>query len=133
MSLDWGNYTILVAEDDPDLLDVMCEVLRGAGAKVLAAKNGKIAFEILQSQHVHFVLSDVQMPILNGLDLLKKIRVLNPKVPIVLLATGQAQVEEDEAIAMGAAGILRKPFSFQTLLDAVERVLLDPSAKQQVG
>lgn len=123
MSFDWRQYTILVVEDDQDLLDIMSEIFQTAGAKVLTAKNGKLALDIVNVQRIDFVVSDIQMPVLDGIQLLKKIRAMNPKVPIVLLATGQAQIEEHDALNMGAVGIIRKPFTFEALLEAVQKVL----------
>lgn len=113
--IQWSNLKVLIVEDDQFLRDAISQSLNRLGAKVLTAGDGKEAFDLLSTNAVDLVISDVQMPIMNGLELLRNIRKSDPRVPVVLLATGEAQVNEEEAIKEGAVGLLYKPFSLKNL------------------
>lgn len=123
MSFVWSNYCIMIVEDDTDMLDVISGIFQDTGAKVLTATNGKEAFELLLHSKIDFVLSDVQMPIMNGTDLLKKIRIRNPEIPIVLLATGQSSLTPESAKELGAADLIHKPFKMNEITKLVQSYL----------
>lgn len=113
--IQWSNLKVLVVEDDPFLREAITQSLDRLGAKVITAGDGKEAFDLLSKNTIDLVISDVQMPVMNGLDLLRNIRKGDPRVPVVLLATGEAQVNEEQAIKEGAVGLIYKPFSLKTL------------------
>jgi CheY-like chemotaxis protein len=118
-----SNFSILIVEDDSALLKVLSTYLKKAGATVFQATNGQEAYQIVETENIHFVLSDVQMPIMNGVELLKKIRVTKPIIPIVLLATGQAELTKDDALKFGASGLIHKPFKLLSLHDEIVRLM----------
>jgi len=118
-----SKYRILVVEDDSDLLQVLVDVFSPMCERVFAAANGEEAYKIVLSESVDLVISDVQMPIMNGFDLLKKIKSYNPEIPIVLLVTGHADVDREMALNAGAADLLHKPFKFKELKKTIEALL----------
>jgi CheY-like chemotaxis protein len=117
------NLRIWIVEDDASLLKVLKLALGRKCAFVLDALNGQQALEILSSQTVDLVLSDIQMPIVDGLELLATIRKINPNIPVVLFITGQAQVNEEQSILLGAAGLLAKPVRLKELVERIESLL----------
>ncbi|MCB0415840.1 MAG: response regulator [Bdellovibrionales bacterium] len=123
MSLDWKQITILVVEDDHFLRSSLCEVLEMEGATVLQAENGQQALEIVRTHPIKFVLSDIKMPVMDGINLLKAIRAEDPNVPIVLLATGESSYNTQEVLSLGGSGLLRKPFEIATLIECVEHLI----------
>jgi DNA-binding response OmpR family regulator len=127
-SPDWKDLRILVVEDEEDLRTVLCSFIRKKGATVFAAGNGLEGFEIVQTQDIDFVLSDVQMPLCNGIELVEKIRRKHPTVPVVFLATGFADISESDAKALGASGLIQKPFKMTALVPLIEAVLHAKSA-----
>jgi DNA-binding response OmpR family regulator len=128
MKDQWKDRCILVVEDDPYMLEALGDYLQRSGATVLRALNGSIAFQLIESKRIDLVLSDVQMPVMDGIELLKRVRVKNPKVPIVLLATGQSQLTEESALALGAAGLIHKPFNLKVLGDKISELLKSTGA-----
>jgi CheY-like chemotaxis protein len=111
---------VLVVEDDPDGLDLMCDVLRGAGYEAVGATNGAIALERLQEGPPPSVLLlDLMMPVMNGWQLMDEIKRLPAlaSLPVVLLSADSGLA--DTARALGAAGWLRKPASLDAILAAV--------------
>ena len=118
-----AGYKILVVEDDTSLSRVMATSLRKKGAEVEIASNGREGYEALAEKSFDLVLSDVQMPEMDGLELLSKIRQKNPTLPVFLLVTGQAQITEPEALGRGAAGLMQKPFKLSSLILKLEDLI----------
>jgi DNA-binding response OmpR family regulator len=115
---------ILIVEDDPILLELICDYFSMTGATVFQAVNGQLAFQIIESNSIDLVLSDVQMPVMNGFELLKKIRANNSSIPFVLLVTGQCELTENDALTSGASGLVHKPFKLNELNEKIHQLLL---------
>lgn len=117
------NYPVLLVEDDPDLRDAMRDTLQLAQYNVLEAENGKQALEILSSKNVSLIISDVQMPEMDGHELLKEAKARHPDIPFVLVTAYASVPQAVEAIREGAADYIIKPFDAQILIEVVERLL----------
>lgn len=119
----WTDFNILVVEDDLGMLEVLGDILEGNGALVFRATQGVEALQWINSeQRIDLVLSDVQMPTMGGIDLVKNIRLKNLKIPIVLLVTGQSELTEESALSIGAAGLIHKPYNIKALIERIDRV-----------
>ena len=111
---------VLVVDDEPDLLDVLGALLTDAGWQVDTAPNGRAALRLVDGHRYEVVLSDIDMPGMNGLELLREIRARDLDVP-VLLITGHPRVDTAvEALENGALRYLRKPIRERDLAAAVE-------------
>jgi EAL domain-containing protein (putative c-di-GMP-specific phosphodiesterase class I) len=111
---------VLVVDDEPNLLDVLGAILTDAGWQVDTAPDGRAALRHVDGQHYEVVLSDIDMPGMNGVELLREIRVRDLDVP-VLLITGHPRVDTAvEALEHGALRYLRKPIRERDLVTAVE-------------
>ena len=111
---------VLVVDDERDLLDVLGAMLAEAGWQVDTAGNGREALTLVDADHYEVVLSDIDMPGMNGVELLREIRGRDLDVP-VLLITGHPRVDTAvEALEHGALRYLRKPIRERDLLSAVE-------------
>ncbi len=126
------NLPVLIVEDDHDLLEAICATMRLAGYKTLAASDGEIALELLQTNQVGMIVSDVQMKPMDGIALLNKIKASYPELP-VLLMTAYGEVDKAvTAMRIGACDYLLKPFDPDSLLIHVEKYLLSVP-KDDVG
>ncbi|MEI7611303.1 MAG: sigma-54 dependent transcriptional regulator [Betaproteobacteria bacterium] len=115
---------ILVVEDDPNLREAVCDTLELAGQAVVSAPGGEEALKLLDAQAVALVVSDVRMMPMDGITLLKEIRVRFPHLPVVLM-TAFADVDRAvEAMRSGACDFLLKPFEPKALLEHVARYRL---------
>src|SRR6516225_279848 len=95
------NPKILIVEDDHDSCDAMLRVLEAAGYKTETASDSETAFESLSKQHPDILISDIQLPGMNGIELLKRAKTANDVE--VILITGQATIEiAVEAVKEGA-------------------------------
>lgn len=124
-SASGGGRCVLVAEDEPGVRDMVRRVLEGHGYRVLLAADGAEAIERYRETpgSVDAVFTDVVMPSMSGVALVKELRSLDGKVP-VLAATGVASQEDlDELARLGVARVLRKPYAAGDLLAALGEVL----------
>lgn len=119
-SVDYKNMNILVVEDEPDLREVLTFVLQDIGYKVFEAENGEVGLRICQEQKIHGIISDIRMPKLDGVQLLKSMREKNPEIPIIFLVTGFADIKESEVYKLGANGFLHKPYDIDQLTKKLE-------------
>lgn len=109
---------ILVAEDEEDIRNLLRISLEENGYTVIAAKNGKEAWEIIETQRIHLAVLDVMMPVLDGFNLLRKIRE-NHTLPVIFLTARTGDMDKVLGLGLGADDYLAKPFSMAELLARV--------------
>lgn len=119
---------ILIAEDDAGLLMSLSFVLKGQGYEISSATDGRTALDIIDraegdGRSVDLLITDIQMPVLTGIDLIKELGDKNPQLPVIVI-TGHG--EKDmliELLRLGCDEFLAKPFEPGDILDRVESVL----------
>jgi len=121
-TLDY-QQTILVVDDEPHILEVLETRLSSAGFRTITAAGGQEAMEILHSQQVDLMISDVRMPGLGGMDLLKEVRELQPELPIIFLTAYGTIPDAVRAIKAGAVEYFTKPFNGRDLVLKVQKIL----------
>jgi DNA-binding response OmpR family regulator len=115
---------VLVADDDPDIRDLVEFKLSQAGYTVQAVPDGLAAWEAFQDDQPDLVVLDVMMPGLSGFDVLRKIRDSEwPEVPVLLLSAKSRDSDVDTGFAVGATDYVIKPFSPRELLHRVNGIL----------
>lgn len=125
-----GRRTVLIVDNDPDMLETCARILRGSGHDCLTATGEREALDLLHSRHLDLILADLRMPAANGLTLLANARRLAPDVPVVIVtAYGSADLAR-HAREAGAAAYLAKPFSVSQLREVVARVLTGPPVRE---
>ncbi len=117
------DYTILIVDDEVDLREILSYQFKKKGYNVLEAANGVDAFELVNTNRVDLIISDIQMPGGNGADLLMKVREKSKLLPVVLFITGFSDFSVEEAYKRGAAAVFAKPFNQNELFEAVNRAL----------
>lgn len=117
--------TVLVVDDEAHILRVLSYKLRGAGYCVLEAGNGEEAWELLQESSVDLVLTDQQMPLMTGLELVETMRTLDrtKDVPVLMLTARGFRLERDELARADVLAMISKPFSPRLLLRKVEEAI----------
>jgi two-component system chemotaxis response regulator CheY len=117
--------TIITVDDAATIRKMVAFTLRGAGHEVLEAQDGAIALNVLQTRTVDLVITDVNMPNLNGIELTRQLRLLPSfrRTPVLLLTTESDPAKKAEGRAAGATGWIVKPFSQEQLLAIVARLL----------
>jgi DNA-binding response OmpR family regulator len=110
--------TILVADDESDIRNLLKISLEENSYTVVTAENGKQALDILQTQTIHLAILDVMMPVLDGFNLLRKMRA-NSTVPVIFLTARADDMDKVLGLGLGADDFLAKPFSIDELLARV--------------
>jgi DNA-binding response OmpR family regulator len=116
---------ILIAEDEPDIRELVAFMLRFAGYEVLAASNGEEAVQTASREIPDLVLMDVRMPRMTGYDACRLMKA-NPDlrdVPVVFLSAKGQESEIQSGLAAGAEEYLLKPFSPDELTNRVRTIL----------
>ena len=127
------NASILVVDDERAIQDSIAWCLRADGHDVRTAPDGEEAMEIMAGQDFDVVISDIIMPGVSGLELLRKARTLHPRTLVVLI-TAYATVETAvEALREGASDYVLKPFKFDDLRHRVQRLLEHRTASQELA
>jgi DNA-binding response OmpR family regulator len=113
---------ILVVDDDPDLLDVIVFAFQQAGFLPLKASDGAAALELLQTERPDLAVLDINLPGLNGFDLIRAIR-RQSEVPLMMLTVRNEEEDVVRALDLGADDYLSKPFSPRVLVARVRALL----------
>ena len=116
--------TILTVDDSRTMRDMLLMTLREAGYDVVQAEDGEDGLEKLAEKRPHAIITDINMPKLDGFGFIEKVRAdpSNTAVPILVLTTESEQDRKDRARQAGATGWIVKPFNPTKLLDALRRV-----------
>jgi EAL domain-containing protein (putative c-di-GMP-specific phosphodiesterase class I) len=118
-----GQGRVLVVDDDDGVRRTMARVLRVAGYDVEAAENGAIALTLLGGARFDVVVSDISMPGMDGIRLLREIRARDAHVQVMLM-TGSPSIDSAvSAVNFGACKYLQKPLEITVLADAVKRAV----------
>jgi DNA-binding response OmpR family regulator len=121
MSLTAGK--ILVVDDDPGMLDTLMDVLSATGYETSVAASGNAALEMAQAGRFDLVLMDVQMPGLNGVQVLHALRVLDPTIVVIMMTayTGDELVAESQRTT--GFSVLSKPLDLDQVLPIVKSIV----------
>jgi DNA-binding response OmpR family regulator len=127
---------ILIIEDHQDLRTLFEEVLVGAGFAVAAAPDGRAGLELFVSVRADLVVVDLILPVVNGIDVIRRIRTASPRIPILAISGGGWRESPNplgQALSAGATSMLAKPFGISEFLVAVGTALQRPGATSLSG
>jgi two-component system chemotaxis response regulator CheY len=113
----------LVVDDSTLVRTKVAHALTDADFTVDAAKDGAEAYAKFLESSFDLVITDILMPVSNGLELLKRVRHLNSRVPVIVLSSASDRQIVDQARSLGASGYLLKPFDAETLLKKIWTVM----------
>jgi len=120
------NITILYAEDEKDLREVTHQILKGFTKKQYVAQNGQEGLELFKAheKEIDLIITDVNMPILNGLDMVKEIKKINLNIPIIVATAFSNKEYLLEAIDIGIDKYVLKPIDIAKLLQVMSQSLI---------
>ena len=116
------SYTILVVDDDREIVRSLAKLLEVEGYQVYKAYHGLEALDILMERQIHLILLDVMMPKLNGLSALMKIREKN-NIPVIMLSAKTEESDKVLGLSMGADDYVTKPYNTAELMARVKSQL----------
>jgi DNA-binding NtrC family response regulator len=124
--------SILVVDDDPDIREVLADRLESLGYRVLTAANGMEGLETLERQNPQLVLLDIEMPGMNGLEMLGQIRKREHDVPVIMITAYGTIERAVEAMKEGAYDFIPKPFEPDHVALIVSKALERDTLKREV-
>lgn len=118
--------TILIVDDSPSLRQVVAITLKGAGFDIIEAGDGKAALDKLDGRKIHMVISDVNMPVMDGITFVTEMkkRPAYQFTPVLMLTTESQEDKKQQGKAAGARAWMVKPFQPPQMLAAVAKLVL---------
>ena len=126
------SASILIADDDPDILLLLSVYFERAGYDVAQARNGSEALQLATEQLPSIAMLDVTMPGLDGFEVTRALRenAATRSMPVILLTARAQATDVAQGMAAGADEYVKKPFEAADLIDRVERLLRDVPARR---
>lgn len=125
---------VLVVDDEPDVLELLRDVLETRGFEVIGAAGGVEALSQVEKYHPRAVLLDVRMPQMSGVDVLRRLRTDHPDVAVLMMSGNDDLETARQAIELGAYDCILKPFDLEYVERAVRAMLAGaPSARQRAA
>jgi DNA-binding response OmpR family regulator len=123
--------TILVVDDERLICDLLRSVLSRHGHDILTASNGREGLELFKKHRPRYTLLDLRMPEMNGIEVLKHIRGIDPQAAVMVLTAWGSDALEQQARQLGVVDFLSKGLSLDALVEAMERTL--PRSAQEAS
>jgi len=124
------SFSVLIVDDSETVRSIIAKTLRLVNislAETYAAENGEEALRILQEKRVDLVLTDINMPVMTGVELIQRMQESEAMkgIPVIVISTEGSSTRIDEFKAMGVRAHLRKPFTPERLRETIEEVMGD--------
>ncbi|MCG3690582.1 response regulator transcription factor [Aliarcobacter butzleri] len=117
---EFKNFSILFVEDDLEIQKNMSKILSLLCNKVYVASNGLEAYEIFTNNIIHIIITDYEMPFINGYDLVLKIREISQNIPIIILSNYTDKEKLLKCIPLNLTSYLEKPIIYEKLLETLQ-------------
>ncbi len=117
---------VLVIEDTPDNMKLICFVLEKSGYRTVGAETGRKGIEMAGSEKPDFIILDIQLPDMDGIDVLCAIRrsEANGRVPVIAMTSYAMSGDRERFLAAGCSGYIEKPIDPETIIQDIEKCLV---------
>jgi Response regulator containing CheY-like receiver, AAA-type ATPase, and DNA-binding domains len=118
---DYSKYTVLIVDDIPVNIILLKTMLARTNVKILTAVNGQEALDIVRDLKPQVVLLDIQMPVMNGLEVLREIKSdpLLKDISVIMVSAYTSAEDIEQSMSLGASGFIKKPVIMDILLSNV--------------
>jgi CheY-like chemotaxis protein len=120
----WKNSRILIADDEPDMREIFSAWFRNLGCIVTEAADGKEALDAIARERFDVIVTDVRMPRVDGVQLVRQLHLCGHYTPVVIFVSGYVDLPLPDALDLGVEAVMSKPCEKKDLIDAVRRSLL---------
>ncbi|MFA6216223.1 MAG: response regulator [Candidatus Omnitrophota bacterium] len=118
-----NDIKVLVVDDESDFRQVMTFWLQSKGYSVISASNGENALAMVKEQNPDIIFLDLNMPVMDGVESLKRIRKFNANIPVIFISAFVDDKRVNEAMSYGVSGVFYKGTDFQEGLSLLEAAL----------
>lgn len=116
-----NHFNILLAEDDEDINAFLAEILKEEGYKCVQVKNGLMATEELKKDHFDLLITDFNMPVMDGIELLEWCRKTHIQMPVIFISASMGVIPKEKiTLEDCGAAILKKPLDVDLILQSVQ-------------
>jgi two-component system, NtrC family, response regulator len=115
--------TVLIVDDEKNYPPILSAILEDEGYETLTANNGITALEIVQNSDIDLVLTDMKMPLMDGIELLERIKAIDPDLPVIMMTAHGTVEKAVEAMQKGAYNYILKPFNNKSLIIYVKKAM----------
>jgi DNA-binding NtrC family response regulator len=115
---------ILLADDDPEILDSLSAALNSEGYEVITAADGREACQRFKAEHVDVAVLDLKMPVRDGWDAFERVTAIHPLVQVIIITARPDQYPL--AVAAGVAAFMEKPLDLPLLIRTIDDLLTEP-------
>ncbi|RXJ99121.1 hypothetical protein CRU98_07090 [Arcobacter sp. CECT 8986] len=116
---------LLFVEDEKDLIEIISDTLKKLEANFLTAHNGKEALALVeQNDDIDAVITDINMPVLNGIEMIKVLKDIRPSLPVIIMSAHTESEYRQKADEYGVKDYLLKPFDFIKFIDLITSMKL---------
>jgi two-component system response regulator PilR (NtrC family) len=122
---------ILVVDDDPSLRNMMSIVLKKEGYDITTVDSAQSALNILKKEDVGLLISDIKMPEISGIELLRKVKSIQPDMPVLMITAYSSTNDAVEAMKLGAEDYISKPFNLDELKIIIHKALYKKSIERE--
>ncbi len=130
---DYTKENLLVVDDEPSVLGVVTELLLNLGFNVDSAGNGKEALQLLRNKNHSILVTDINMPELNGIELIKGIKKEIPEINIIAMTAYDKDYTYMSVINAGADDFVIKPFNIDEMEAKIRRILIERHIRQELS
>lgn len=123
MGIEFKKPVILVVDDEQDLCEMLVKIFYEEGYVTDMANSGKDAIKKIREGGVDFVLLDIMMPEMSGIETLQQIKAIRPELPIVMITAYATLKTAQEAMRFGAYDYITKPFNLECIKEVIKHGL----------
>lgn len=123
---------IIVIEDEPKLREIISESLQEYFSDIIFAENGKEALETIKRENPCLVITDIRMPVMNGIQMAQQLRSEGNLTPIIFQSASRDSQDILAALRLGAADFIQKPYSSNELIATVGRAIYSEQKKAEL-
>ncbi len=131
--IDYGTETMLIVDDDPNLRETLVNLLSYLGFNIGSAGNGPDALKELEQNPYTFMLTDMKMPEMDGLELIRRVKEAFPEVNIISMTGFSEGYSYIDVINAGASDFIKKPFEVEELEAKVRRIINERNLREELS
>jgi diguanylate cyclase (GGDEF)-like protein len=132
-NIDYGNESILIVDDDKEITGVLDKILRNLGFSVRSVLGGEDALRSLKDMSFTFLLTDMRMPNMDGLELIQKVSKSYPNVNIIAMTGYSEGYRYIDVLNSGAIDFIKKPFESEELEAKIRRIINERNLRQELN
>ncbi len=132
-AIDYSKERVLVVDDEEAIRELTVEMLIKMGFSAEAVSRGEAALKALEEESYSFLLTDIKMPGIDGLDLIKRVKDQHPQICAIAMTGYSKEYNYVDVVNAGAADFINKPFRVEELIAKIRRAIMERNIREELG